>query len=250
MRLAAWNCCERFDRNLLHLLELDFDVAVVSECGRFETPFLDARELTSVLKLGVQGPGHTTHLGVLARAPWRVDPLPLVAEQPWLLPVRVTGPVDFTVLAVWALGPSYLEGRPSYACQTARVVRDVIPELDGPVVLAGDLNAPIASAPAEVRRHAENVRQLELAGLVSAYTAARGGADPLSEPTLYHQWKQDRPFHIDHVFVPRNWTEEMRVEVGSYEGWVATRRSDHVPVVVDLPVAGTAGSRVSVSSGA
>lgn len=236
MRLIAWNCNERFNRNYSHLRDLDFDVAVVTECGPFEPELRESRAVSSVLKLAVDQPGHTKHIGVLAQDPWHVEPLPLVPSQPWLLPVKITGPVDFTVLAVWALGRNWVEGRLSYAAQTARVVAEVLPSIVGPVVLAGDLNAPIASTPADARRHANTVAQLEALGLISAFTSARGEADPLTEPTLYHQRKLEQPFHIDHVFIPRDWTRGIEVAVGTYEDWVATKRSDHVPMIVNVPI--------------
>jgi endonuclease/exonuclease/phosphatase (EEP) superfamily protein YafD len=234
MRIVAWNCCEQFDRKYFHLRDLDFDVAVVTECGPFEPGIDDAREVTSVLKPGTDKPGHRKHIGVLARSPWRVEPLPLVADQPWLLPALVTGPVDLTVLAVWALGPEWVDGRLSYAAQTARVVSEVLPTVDGPVVLAGDLNAPIAARPSVARQHADSVMRLEAHGLVSAFSATRGDVDPLSEPTFYHLRKADQPFHIDHVFVPKEWTSGIRLAVGGFDDWVATGRSDHVPLTVDV----------------
>ena len=164
MRFIAWNCNERFDRNYLHLRDLDLDVAVVTECGPFALGLGHVREVSSVLKLAVEEPRHTKHIGVFPQDPWHVEPLPLVADQPGLLPVRVTGPVDFTVLAVWALGPDWVEQRLTYARQTARVIAEVLPSLEGPVVLAGDLNAPIASNPSGTRQHAGNVDQLAAHG--------------------------------------------------------------------------------------
>ena len=239
MRLVTWNCNEGFDRKFLHLRDLDFDVAVVTECGPFESGLDEAsREVSAVLKLAVDQPGHTKHIGVFAQEPWHIEQLPLPHGQPWVLPVRVIAPVDFTVLAVWALGREWVADRLSYAAQTARVVADLLPEFDGPVVLAGDLNAPIASSPADARRHEESARQLANRGLVSAFTAARGDVDPLTEPTLYHQRKFDRPFHIDHLFVPKEWTGDMDVTVGTYAEWIQTRRSDHVPVIADVTMPG------------
>lgn len=234
MRLVAWNCCERFDRNYLHLRDLDFDVAVVCECGPFDPGLGDARKVTAALKLAIDQPRHTKHIGVLARDPWRVQALPLVKDQPWLLPARITGPVDFTVLAVWALGPEWVEGRLPYAAQTGRVIAQTLPALEGPVVLAGDLNAPILSSSTSTSLHADNVDRLLTGGLVSAFTAARGEADSLAEPTYFHRWNATQPFHVDHVFLPQTWSSGMELTIGTYEEWVATKRSDHVPIVVDL----------------
>ena len=210
MRIVAWNCCERFDRKYQHLRDLDFDVAVVSECGPFDPGLDEVREVSAVLKRGVDQPGHSKHIGVIARAPWRAEALPLVPDQPWLVPVRITGPLDFTVLAVWALGPEWVEGGLFCAAQTGRVASHFLPIIDGPVVLAGDLNAPISSSSSSARGHADNVERMLARGLVSAYTAARAVGDPLTEPTFYHQRKATQPFHIDYVFVPKEWTSGMQ----------------------------------------
>lgn len=241
MRLIAWNCCERFDRNYAHLSGLDFDVAVITEAGPFEAGLAQTRDLSSVMRLGVDQPEHTKHIAVMAQAPWRVEPLTLPdgALHPWVVAARVQGPVDFTVLAFWALGRKWVEGRLSYASQAGRVIDEVLPQLEGPVVLAGDFNAPIPSSSTDSRRHAANVVALAERGLVSAFTTARPGVDPLTEPTLFHQWKADQPFHIDHVFVPEVWTSGMTVSVGTFSDWVASRRSDHVPLVVDLELLGS-----------
>jgi hypothetical protein len=248
MRLVAWNCNERFNRNYLHLRDLDFDVAVVTECGPFEREPNETRAVSSVLQLAVDQPGHTKHIGVLAQDPWRVEALPLVVSQPWVLPVKITGPVDFTVLAVWALGANWVAGRLSYAAQTARVVAEVLPSIVGPVVLAGDLNAPISSASADARRHANTVRELAALGLVSAFTTTRGEVNPLTEPTLYHQRKLEQPFHIDHVFISKKWTSSIEVTVGTFDDWVATKRSDHVPIIIDMPARDMLAATVIASS--
>jgi exodeoxyribonuclease-3 len=213
---------------------------------------VDTREVTSVLKRGVDQPGHTKHLGVIARAPWRVSPLPYIEDQPWVLPVQVTGPVPFTVLAVWALGPTWVPGGLSYAAQTSRVVSDVLPSIDGAVVLAGDLNAPVASIRGSERLHADTVRRLATHGLVSAYTTSRGDeVDPLDEPTLYHAFSSEKRFHIDHVFLPKDWSDGVDVMVGSYADWVQPKFSDHVPLIVDvpLPALSRSGARLPLRAG-
>ena len=116
MRLIAWNCSEGFGRKYRRLRDLDFDVSVVSECGPFEPEPEEGRAVSSVLTLPVNLPGQGKHIGVLARAPWHVEPAASVPSQPWLLPVRITGPLDFTVLAVWALGPASGRGSPLVRC--------------------------------------------------------------------------------------------------------------------------------------
>jgi exodeoxyribonuclease-3 len=243
MRMTCWNCCEGFATKYPHLRALGFDVAVVAECRPFETPLDQDRDLTQVMKRPVEGPGSTKHLAVLAQTPWRVERIDVGASMPWLLPVRISGPVDFTVLAVWTVAMSGDKGRhPSYEEQTARVATEVVPMLEGPVLMAGDLNAPLTSRP---QRHAATVEELRKLGLVDVYAATRGldWADPrttaeksLAEPTYFHRRKRDEPFHIDHVFLPEQWVAGAQVEIGTYDDWVATRLSDHLPVIVDVEI--------------
>jgi endonuclease/exonuclease/phosphatase family metal-dependent hydrolase len=52
-----------------------------------------------------------------------------------------------------------------------------------------------------------------------------------SNPLFYRH--QDKPFHIDYVFVPKS-SRLRSVEVGSFPEW--GHLSDHVPVVVDLDI--------------
>jgi hypothetical protein len=228
VRLVSWNCCEGFRGKYRHLLDLDFDVAVVAECCAVDPGLDQQRELTSVV---AQPVNNRKGLGVFAQAPYTVTPIELAGEpMPWLLAARVTGPVELTLLAVWTVAEFG-----GYATQTARVVNEVLPALPGPVLLAGDLNAPIDTS---VKAHQRTVQALAGHGLVSAFTATRGEdrEAALAEPTFYWRNKRELGFHIDHVFLPEHWTADLRLAVGDFDTWVGTGRSDHVPLVADITV--------------
>jgi endonuclease/exonuclease/phosphatase family metal-dependent hydrolase len=51
----------------------------------------------------------------------------------------------------------------------------------------------------------------------------------------YFYRHEDKPFHIDYVFVPKSWRVKS-VEAGSFQEW--GHLSDHVPVVVDVTIGG------------
>jgi len=231
MRLVAWNCCEKFATNYIHLRDLNFDVAVIAECGRLEDDALQSRALTSSFVQPV--PGSSKHLAVFAQEPWSVTPHPEIPAAPGLLPMAVSGPVTFTLLGFWGVDPTMFG---SYTSQLSHVISHVLPLVQGRVVLAGDFNAPIAST---LVAHAENVRRLKEHHLVSAYTATRRPDAPL-EPTYFHRLREEHPFHIDHVFVPESWATHLQMTVGGYQQWVASRRSDHVPLLVDIDTSATA----------
>ncbi|WP_193664364.1 endonuclease/exonuclease/phosphatase family protein [Nocardioides kribbensis] len=225
MRLIAWNCCEKFSSNYAHLRELNFDVAVVAERTRITADALQVRGLTSSYVQPLVGAPKL--LGVFAQEPWRVTAHTEIQPTAGLLPMTVTGPTSFTLLGFWGVEPKLFG---SYTSQARRVIDDVLPKLAGPVVLAGDFNAPIATTAAA---HTENVRLLEERGLVSAFTATRAMGAPL-EPTYYRWLRREHPFHIDHAFVPKEWASRLSMTVGSYDDWVLPRRSDHVPLIVDV----------------
>lgn len=230
MRLATWNSCLKFARNLPHLLDLDVDVAVVCEAqplGTWPTT-ADGRTVVGLTRpVGYE----VKHLAVLAREPWTVRPHPDTATAPpWTLPVVVDGPRSFTLVGAWTV---QMSGWPDYVPQIAQALEWVVERGGEDVVVAGDLNAPIASSQ---KAYDVVVEQYTGMGLVDAYRGARGLGlgDAPPEPTYFHHWKRDRPFHIDHVLLPTTWAQGAVVQVGDYETWVASKRSDHVPVVVDL----------------
>jgi endonuclease/exonuclease/phosphatase family metal-dependent hydrolase len=163
--------------------------------------------------------------------------------MPWLATVRVSGPIPLTLLSVWTQSePS------SCTAQLHRIATEVLPVIEGAVVLAGDLNAPGHEGSPSLKPHLDTVGLLGAAGLVSAFAAARdlephtlytAGPDgrrppALREPTYFHRRRQDAQWHIDHVFIPVSWASTARVTVGTYEECIQPGRSDHVPVIVDV----------------
>lgn len=232
MKLGTWNCCGKFDANLPHLLDLDVDVAVVCE-GTTPMAWPSTPDGRAVTGLGQRvWPESPKELMVVAREPWSMAPHGDASSAPaWVLPVRVSGPTSFTLVAVWTV---VFPGTPGYVAQLDQAV-DWIEQFsaDEPIVLAGDLNAPISTSQ---KAYDRVERRLAGRGLVDAYRAVRelGDSEQPSEATYFHHRRQDQPFHIDHVFVPAAWADRAKVEVGDFDTWVDSGRSDHVPVTVDV----------------
>jgi endonuclease/exonuclease/phosphatase family metal-dependent hydrolase len=136
------------------------------------------------------------------------------------------------VVGLWACPE--LKGR-SYGAEVRSTIDAFEPLLRSrPCLLAGDFN--ITPGGAADNRSGVTKRLNEL-GYVSAYHAFHGVDFGDEAPTYYHQFKRDRPFHIDMVFVRKEWVPAIRsVEIAPYDGWVNSSRlrSDHVPVSVDI----------------
>jgi exodeoxyribonuclease-3 len=231
VRIATWNCCGQYDENLRHLLDEDTDLAVVCEAAaRSGWPIHQGREVTGWSQR-VWSESYR-ELAVVGRSPYSVVRHPQAGSAPaWLLPTTVDGPVPFTLIGVWTV---VYGGSLGYVRQLERAA-DWLEKarLSEPVVLAGDFNAPISTSQAQYDAVARRLRDL---GLVDAYRASRGLGDDenWTEATYYQYRRQDRPFHIDHLFVPAEWADRVKVEVGDFDTWVGSGRSDHVPLIADF----------------
>jgi len=243
VRLVAWNCNMALHRKLDALRALDPDVAVISECADPEQ--LQAR---GVDLDGVSGPvwiGTNRHKGlaVFGFNGYSVQP----AEQiGWALrhvvPVHVSGPVDFNLLGVWALNISGGFSRKHQVGPLRRAISryaSFLTELPG--IVAGDLNHNVIwDKPGWRNNHKGTVERLERLGLVSGYHVLSGEQQGLeTEPTIY--WRdrtRDGPtYHIDYVFLPDYWVPHIReFTIGGFDEWCGSGLSDHVPLVLDVDI--------------
>ncbi|SET21747.1 endonuclease/exonuclease/phosphatase family protein [Geodermatophilus poikilotrophus] len=232
MKLATWNCLGKLDTKLPHLLDVGVDVAVLCEAktpASWPTP--DGRGVTG-LSRPVQG-GGGKELVVVACEPWAVTPHAAADAAPhWTLPVRVNGPMSFTLVALYT---AKFPGSRSYEEEIDRAVNWMDEASDGgPFVLAGDFNSPIEKSQ---KQYDEVARRLERLGLVDVYRAARGleQGEPPVEATYYRRHQGEvRGFHIDHIWLPAACADGAKVDVGDFDTWIASKRSDHVPVIADI----------------
>jgi hypothetical protein len=224
MRIVAWNCCRGpMARKLAALEALEPDLAVLSE-----TPEPEAQS-SQLLWF----PSNASRLGVQVRAfgPHKLRRLKRADLPNCVVPVRVSGPVRFNLLAVWTWqAPSYIKaflnglaaypGLLRHGCQT---------------VVAGDFNGNPVFDKAKQRTKwwTAGFSRLQEAGLVSAYhefNKVEFGCEP--HATHHFLRKAERPFHIDFCFVPRAWAQrQLEVRVAHGPEWAGL--SDHFPIVVD-----------------
>jgi hypothetical protein len=227
MILLTWNCCRGPYLKKVALLDvLNADIAVLQECPR--PPIESERCLWF-------GDNPRQGIAIVAKAPYSLRRLPTRRAVPkFVIPVAVSGPRSFSMLAVWSKARqkhNYVEA----VVKAVRLYRELLTA--GPAVVIGDFNSNTLwhkSRPAD-RNHSALVKLLESLNLVSAYHThfkEQQGAE--TQPTYYFQWKEKQPYHIDHCFVPAGWISPgTRVEVAGYEEW--KQHSDHRPLIVELP---------------
>lgn len=239
MRLVSWNCNMALPRKWAALRALKPDVAVIQECASPDRLGAHLDGLASDRCLWT-GDNPNKGLGVFAFGDVGLEPWPVsMAGADYFLPVRLTGPVEASLLAVWATW----RRTDKLKAQLGPVHR-ALDRLDGffdaaPALVAGDFNSNVGwDRPGKRRNFADLAARFGELGLTSTYHACRGldlGREP--EPTIY--WRDrtaDGPsYHIDYVFAPtRIPVSAYRLTVGQHADWVATGLSDHVPLVFDI----------------
>jgi len=241
MRLATWNCSMALHRKFDAMLGLQPDIAIICECA--EPQRLQAWA-------GLDGIGAETvwvgdncnkGLAVFAFNGYRVSlAQPFHARLRHLAPIRVSGPVEFNLLAVWAQNGSGGVTRKHQLGPLRRALTKYRSFLaERPSIVAGDFNNSVYwHRPGWRINHANAVATLKELGLASAYHALRGEAQGQeSVPTIY--WRDRKKagctYHIDYVFLPAPWLVHVReLSVGTFEDWCGAGLSDHVPIVVDI----------------
>jgi exonuclease III len=231
MRIVVWNCRMGLAKKRHLLYQLTPDIAVIPECSQASMQICQADGFQSCWWGSNQNKG----LGILVKHP-RMLKAGRPPRQKWIAPAWVRGPRDFLLLAVWAcpigsvrelnyVGQTYeaLIRHPKWFCNAS------------PVMIGGDLNSNTSlDAGRRIRKHSVVVQLLKDRGIVSAYHSFFGephGAE--TRPTYYFWHRQERPFHLDYVFLPERWMSSVtNVEVGSFSQWKAA--SDHMPVWVDI----------------
>ena len=247
MRIVAWNCAKALHRKFDPLLALKPDIAVVPECAE---PEILARKCDppafSAPPIWIGGnqnwtPGNGADrwvnfgLGVFffngaaGHIHGRFN-----SGLFLMLPIEVTAPRRFNLLAVWA-PTGFRKPDPGPLRRALEFYRRFLTGVDA--VVAGDFNNNVTfDAPGWASNHSNARDTLDGYQLVSAYHAKTGenyGAE--SKPTHYHHWDRHKPFHIDFIYMPHSWTQQdFSVEVGSFDDWSGARVSDHAPLTLDI----------------
>ena len=224
MKLVTWNCCGGFSRKLDALRSLEPDIAVIQEVLERD---LDNLPLgTHAVWLGPQG---KKGLAVIGFNGWRIERAGECAER-WFLPVRGSkDDQEFDVIGV------YVAAVDGYVAPSLRALEELGPILArANCIVAGDFNANAIwdKRAGTGRRFSDLVSRFSTAGLESAWHRAMGEAYGAErQPTIFHMWSPEKPYHIDYIFGSEPLLARMTsIEIGTYADWTAKKLSDHVPL--------------------
>jgi len=232
IRVIAWNINMAADRKASGLLDLAPDIAVLEEVA--DVPELGGGAL---VRIGWAGRNPRKGLGVFARPGLaaRVDPSWDPVRE-WFLPVHVEVGGGMDILAVWAMNHRGREPGPRLG-RTHRALVHYCPLLArSRTIVIGDFNDNARWDTASNPAFARTVGILADAGYASLYHARTGEAHGIETgASLYWYRHRDRPYLVDHAFIPVTWLPQVRrFEFGDPIRWL--HDSDHVPLILELDV--------------
>ena len=156
----------------------------------------------------------------------------------WILPVKVTGPENFTLIAVWSCPD------PKSKISYVSMLHDELKSrtewfTNTPVIVAGDFNSnPKLDREGVTPNHGSIVSLLGEHDLESAYHlrhSLQHGDE--TQKTFLMGRKQESKHHIDFIFVPSGWKDRIADVSVLPETWLG--RSDHCPLMLQLNCAET-----------
>ena len=218
MRIVTWNCfrgnpSDRF----AELRTLAPDICALQECSQ--------PSASDALTIPWFGDNPRQGISVIAANGYRVEPGPVDESiQDTGFPVIINTPGNHTIhmLAIWS------KPNPTYVASIARCLasyKRFLTERES--IILGDFNSHSQwDKPRDEWTHARLVQVLrdEFQLMSAFHTWDQSGVEP---PTLYWQWKESQPFHIDYCFIPALWKNRLAsVQIGSYSDW---KSSDHRP---------------------
>jgi exonuclease III len=224
MKIITWNCAGRFAKSADALFAENPDIAIIQECLSSTIDSLKGIGYSSLWFGNERQKG----VAIFCKENWKIS-LIAAPNHNWVIPLRVAGPENFTLIAVWSCPPA--KGNQAYI----KLIRSALEEnrplfTDGPVIVAGDFNSNSQWDLPRSRNHEKLVSDLERMGLRSVYHShfleSQGNE---KKPTFHWQWKLEQPFHIDYIFAPHNWLPRVHhFEIGEHSRW--GNLSDHLPL--------------------
>jgi hypothetical protein len=224
VQLTTWNIESGVANCLSALIDLDSDIYLLQECGN--------EAEVDLLRGGfhcVRGGPRRKGLAIAVKDGWTVGSKEHLGLN--TLRAEVVSPSGrrLQVLNFWALSSEF--GLGTYL-QQASSLKEALVNGEPLDAFGGDFNTTGRS------NFNELFREYEALGFKSAYHRHFGeeyGSESL--PTLFHQHKQDQPFHCDLLFIS-NAHRSSQLDLGDLKSVALTKPflSDHLPVTSKLEI--------------
>ncbi len=223
MRLLVWNCRGALHKKMDYVKKINPDIAVIAECA-------DIHELAAQYGYNFLWAGDKKGVAVLSKIQFYANK---ISDEEIPLHHHVKARIQklhLNVIGLWTKGPGYSYKNYMIAQRNLSLLNDEVS------IYCGDFNENVIWDKFGKLSHGHLVYFLEKIGMKSAYhyfNKEEHGKESAS--TLYFRCKKMDGFHIDYCFLsPYLLSRIKSVSIGSYEDWVATAISDHVPIWVDF----------------
>lgn len=247
MKIITWNCNGALRRKLDKVDSFNADILVIQECENPEESTDSLREWAgdylwtgenknrgigvfpkkgnTVNKLHWRGDFRINGIrSPSASLRWSTESLRL------FLPFAVNEDIKF--LGVWTKGSdSEAFGYMGQFWKFLQIHKRQLAE--GNQVILGDFNSNrIWDKPDRWWNHTDVVNELEAIDLKSLYHVRfKEEQGEESTPTFFHHRDKAKPYHIDYVFVSKQFLQS-KIIIGQSADWLAL--SDHMPLEIDL----------------
>lgn len=230
MRFVAWNCNGGFRTKIDAVLNLNPDVAVVSEAKESCLAALDG-DATSYVWAGKSG---SKGVAIIGFDGWKLERIGIDVSDKWFVPVAATkGDRKVQIVGVWVK-----RADDGYVKPTLRALQTLSEFIAAnPTFILGDFNQSVRfdKGRGPGRRFQDVIAAFEALQLRSAWHADSGEAHGAEgAPTLHWKWQADSRYHVDYAFVPNSLVSVTRIGIGKFEDYVATKLSDHMPLTIDV----------------
>jgi endonuclease/exonuclease/phosphatase family metal-dependent hydrolase len=226
---VTWNCADHFERKAEKLLSLRPDIVVVSEVRKEHAGSMGDEYVS--LWFGEEG-----QRGILIAAK---NPITVIPRHQSGDAYCVLVDVEFASETLNLVGIWSVRKQKSYVRTVCDGLSGILPRLNphNQTIVGGDFNASSVfdkgGSASESFSQIDNI--LTSAGLQSLWHAQESeqfGEE--TQPTYFHQWNRDRPFHIDYVYVSDGMRARLEgLEIGTFDKW-RPDGSDHMPILCNF----------------
>jgi len=225
MKIVSWNCKMAYRNKLDHIQKFNPDIVVVPECENFGTQ--TSRRLWF-------GENRNKGIGIFSYSDYEIEFNP--NYNPifrYIIPIKVKGPVNLNLLAVWAMNDS-IDVRKRYIGQVWLAINYYKELLNEPLIIIGDFNwnkiwdaNPSYPLYGNLTDVVKILKDKEIQSTYHSFCGEEFGKE--TKPTLFMHHNRNKPYHVDYCFASKHFKLE-NVEIGEYADWA--KKSDHMPLMI------------------
>jgi len=236
MRICAWNCRMAFRKKWRQLDHFAPDIVVISEIESFDrlSSYLPIRSNQMLWT----GSNFNKGLGVISLNPeftLRQLPRNPASLARFVIPVEVSGPVEFSLLALWTQNEE--TNRPQrYSTQAWDALQSYHEEFGENVIVAGDLNWNTiwdnqSNLGATFEQLSKFLSKRGIRNLYHAKAEVEHGYE--ADSTFFMYSNPVNGYHTDYIFASEALRSRLiRFELPCPQDWL--KLSDHVPLLAEF----------------